>query len=38
MPDSIDKITLIGAGLAGALLTIVLARRGFSIAVYERRS
>jgi kynurenine 3-monooxygenase len=31
------KITLIGAGLAGSLLAIYLARRGFHVEVYERR-
>ncbi len=30
-------ITLIGAGLAGSLLAIFLARRGFRVSVYERR-
>jgi kynurenine 3-monooxygenase len=32
-----NKITLIGAGLAGSLLSIHLARRGFQVEVYERR-
>jgi kynurenine 3-monooxygenase len=31
------SITLIGGGLAGALLAILLARRGWSVDVYERR-
>lgn len=31
------RITLIGAGLAGSLLAIYLARRGFRVDVYERR-
>jgi len=31
------KITLIGAGLAGSLLAIFLARRGFQVTVYERQ-
>ncbi len=31
------EITLIGAGLAGSLLAIYLARRGFKVTVYERR-
>ena len=31
------KITLIGAGLVGSLLSIYLARRGYSVTVYERR-
>jgi kynurenine 3-monooxygenase len=32
-----DKITLIGAGPAGSLLAIYLARRGFRVEIYERR-
>ena len=31
-------ITLVGAGLAGSLLSIYLAKRGFDVEVYERRS
>ncbi|MDE2091847.1 MAG: FAD-dependent monooxygenase [Gammaproteobacteria bacterium] len=31
------QITLIGAGLAGSLLAIFLARRGFQVTVYERQ-
>jgi kynurenine 3-monooxygenase len=31
------EITLIGGGLAGALLAILLARRGWSVDVFERR-
>lgn len=31
------RITLVGAGLAGSLLAIYLARRGFRVDVYERR-
>lgn len=31
------EITLIGAGLAGSLLAIFLARRGFKVTVYERQ-
>jgi kynurenine 3-monooxygenase len=31
------KITLIGAGLAGSLLAIYLAKRGFQVEIYERR-
>lgn len=30
-------ITLVGAGLAGSLMAVFLARRGFAIDVYERR-
>ena len=36
MPGSKSEITLIGAGLAGSLLAIFLARRGFRVTVYER--
>jgi kynurenine 3-monooxygenase len=32
------KIIIIGAGLAGSLLAIYLARRGFCVAVYESRA
>jgi kynurenine 3-monooxygenase len=32
-----QKITLIGAGLVGALLATLLAQRGFSVEVFERR-
>lgn len=32
-----QQITLIGAGLAGSLLSIYLARRGFDVEVFERR-
>lgn len=35
LPDK--KITLIGAGLTGPLLSIGLARRGFQVELYERR-
>ena len=31
------KVTLIGAGLAGCLLAVYLARRGFSVQIFERR-
>ena len=31
------KITLVGAGLAGALLAVLLARRGYQVALYDRR-
>jgi len=31
------RINIVGAGLAGALLALLLARRGHSIALYERR-
>ena len=32
-----DRITLIGAGLVGALLATLLAQRGFNVEVFERR-
>ena len=32
------QITLIGAGLAGPLMATYLARQGFSVEIYERRS
>lgn len=35
--DSGKSITLIGAGLAGALLAILLARRGWRVDVHEKR-
>lgn len=37
MKKTDETITLIGAGLAGSLLAIFLARRGFKVEVYERR-
>lgn len=30
-------VNIVGAGLAGALLALLLARRGFAVALYERR-
>ena len=33
-----ETITLVGAGLAGSLLAVFLARRGFRVEVYEKRS
>jgi kynurenine 3-monooxygenase len=32
-----NKITIVGAGLAGSLLSVYLAKRGFTVNVYERR-
>ncbi|MEH0155526.1 NAD(P)/FAD-dependent oxidoreductase [Limibacter armeniacum] len=32
-----EKIIITGAGLAGSLLAIMMAKRGFEVAVYERR-
>lgn len=31
-------ITIIGAGLVGSLLSIYLAKRGYNVSIYERRS
>lgn len=31
------KITIIGAGLVGSLLSIYLSRRGYKVSIYERR-
>jgi len=33
-----DKIAIIGAGLVGSLQAIYMARKGFQVTVYERRS
>ena len=32
-----ESITLIGAGLAGSLLSILLAQRGYRVEIYEHR-
>jgi kynurenine 3-monooxygenase len=37
MPTKTPTVTLIGAGLAGSLLAIYLARRGFNVQIFERR-
>ena len=39
MPDksSDQTITIVGAGLAGALLAILLSKRGYGVELYERR-
>jgi len=37
MPIASEKVEIIGAGLVGSLLSIVLAKRGFSVDLYERR-
>jgi len=34
---SVTGVNIIGAGLAGSLLAILLAKRGFRVSVYERR-
>ncbi|HEV2109809.1 MAG TPA: FAD-dependent monooxygenase, partial [Gammaproteobacteria bacterium] len=36
MTGTQDQVTLIGGGLAGSLLAVFLARRGFAVEVYER--
>lgn len=35
---AVPGINVIGAGLAGSLLTILLAKRGFKVTAYERRA
>jgi kynurenine 3-monooxygenase len=35
---AVGGVNIIGAGLAGSLLAILLARRGFAVTVYERRA
>jgi kynurenine 3-monooxygenase len=37
MKATLEKITLIGAGLNGPLLAILLMQRGFAVEIYERR-
>ncbi len=32
-----QKITIVGAGLAGSLLSVYLAKKGFDVNIYERR-
>lgn len=36
--EAVPGVNVIGAGLAGSLLAILLARRGFQVTVYERRA
>jgi len=36
-PSAAKAVTIVGAGLAGALLALLLARRGLRVALYERR-
>ena len=36
-PRDTSEITLVGAGLAGSLLAIFLARRGYRVTLLERR-
>ena len=35
---SVSGVNIIGAGLAGSLLAILLAKRGFKVTVFERRT
>jgi kynurenine 3-monooxygenase len=35
---SVPGVNIVGAGLAGSLMAILLARRGFKVTVYERRA
>jgi kynurenine 3-monooxygenase len=37
-PPPERPVNVVGAGLAGALLAVLLARRGFAVEVYERRA
>src|SRR5580698_4088037 len=37
-PDPCRPVNIVGAGLAGPLLSLMLARRGFSVVLYEKRS
>ncbi len=37
MPNSNQKIAIIGAGLCGSLLAIKLAQRGYKVELYEKR-
>jgi len=32
-----QRVTIVGAGLAGALLAVLLAKRGFAVSLYDRR-
>jgi kynurenine 3-monooxygenase len=34
---SCERVNIVGAGLAGSLLTILLAKRGMNVTVYEKR-
>jgi kynurenine 3-monooxygenase len=36
-PPAVRTVNIVGAGLAGSLLALLLARRGLSVTLYERR-
>ena len=36
-PDPNEPVNLVGGGLAGALLAVLLAKRGFAVRLFERR-
>lgn len=38
MSDRGEKISILGAGLVGSLLSIFLAKRGYEVTIFERRS
>lgn len=38
MADTSKQITILGAGLVGSLLSIFLAKKGYQVTIYERRS
>lgn len=38
MSNSTEKIAIIGAGLVGSLMAVYLRKRGYQVAIYERRS
>src|SRR4051812_47485979 len=35
--DPGEKVAVVGAGLVGSLLSVFLAKRGFEVALFERR-
>jgi len=35
--DKMKSITLVGGGLAGSLVSVYLAKRGYEVNIYERR-
>ncbi|GIH27165.1 kynurenine 3-monooxygenase [Acrocarpospora phusangensis] len=37
MPDQLNHVAIVGAGLAGSLMAIYLAKRGHRVEVFERR-